>query len=201
VNAGNPWQAARDAIDVGTLMYPRYGSGVWTAGSYAAAIAEAMKTDATIDSVIEAARQHGGHAMAEWTDRVIGEADKFDDVFALRNHLTEWFRGWTMCGEENVTVALAIFKVTQADPKASIIAGVNWGRDTDCIAAMAAGLTGALTGKGNIPQRWIDLVDTVTKDYEGTVARRSIAEATQGLLDATKANIQSLKEQIGSLDL
>ena len=47
INAGNPWQAARDALDVGMLMYPRYGTGIWGAACYAAAIAEALKKNAT----------------------------------------------------------------------------------------------------------------------------------------------------------
>jgi ADP-ribosylglycohydrolase len=201
INAGNPTEAARDAIEVGQLMYPRYGSGLWSAGSYCAAIAEAMKKDATIDSVIAAARANGGHSMDEWIGRVIDETAKFDDVYKLRNHLTEWFRGWAMCGEENVSVALAIFMVTKADPKASIIAGVNWGRDTDCIAAMAAGITGAFTGKGNTPQEWIDKVDAATKDYPGTVSHRTIEQASQGLYAALQANTQTLRKQIDSLEM
>jgi ADP-ribosylglycohydrolase len=201
INAGNPREAARDAIEVGQLMYPRYGSGLWSAGSYTAAIAEALTKDATIDSVIAAARANGGHSMDEWIGRVIDEAPKFDDVFELRNHLTEWFRGWSMCGEENVSVALAIFVVTEADPKASIIAGVNWGRDTDCIAAMAAGITGAFTGTGNTPQEWVDKVDAATEGYPGTVSHRSIEEASQGLYKALQVNIQSLRDQIDSLEM
>jgi ADP-ribosylglycohydrolase len=201
INAGNPAEAARDAVDVGMLMYPRYGSGLWSAGCYAAAIAEAMKRDATIESVIEAAKTYGEHSMAEWIDQVMDVAVRHTDVFAARNELTEWYRGWSMCGEENVTVALVIFLVTKADPKASIIAGVNWGRDTDCIAAMAAGLSGALSGKGNIPQQWIDLIDHVTKDHGGTVAKRTIEEASQGLYGAVQANIQSIHRQIDSLEM
>lgn len=199
INAGNPAEAARDAVDVGMLMYPRYGSGLWSAGSYTAAIAEAMKSSATIESVVEAAKAHGGHSMAEWIDRVVEVAAKADDVYALRNELTEWFRTWSMCGEENVSVSLAIFVATKADPKASILAGVNWGRDTDCIAAMAAGLSGALTGKGNIPDAWINRVDAVTKDYKGTVSTRTIEEASKGLYEAVKAQLNVMRGQIESL--
>jgi ADP-ribosylglycohydrolase len=201
INAGNPTEAARDAVDVGMLMYPRYGSGLWSAGCYAAAIAEALKRDATVDSVIAAAKANGEHSMAEWIDRVMEVARQHTDVFALRNELTEWFRGWSMCGEENVTVALAIFCVTDGDLKKSIIAGVNWGRDTDCIAAMAAGLSGALSGKGSISQRWIDLVDNVTKDCEGTVSTRSIEDASRGLMGAVQANVGAMRNQIAALEM
>jgi ADP-ribosylglycohydrolase len=106
-----------------------------------------------------------------------------------------------MCGEENVTVALVIFAVTKADPTASIIAGVNWGRDTDCIAAMAAGLSGALSGGQTIPQKWVNLVDQVTLTHEGTVDRQTIEESSRGLLAAVEANVRSLRDQIGSLEI
>jgi ADP-ribosylglycohydrolase len=139
--------------------------------------------------------------MAEWIDRVMEVARQHTDVFALRNELTEWFRGWSMCGEENVTVALAIFCVTNGDLKSSIIAGVNWGRDTDCIAAMAAGLSGGLSGMGTTPQAWADLVDNVTKDYQGTVSNRSIEEASRGLLGAVQANVDTMRAQIAALEI
>lgn len=201
INAGNPAEAARDAVDVGMLMYPRYGSGLWSAGCYAAAIAEAMKRDATIESVIQAAKTYGEHSMAEWIDRAMAVARRHTDIFAARNELTEWFRGWSMCGEENVTTALVIFAVTNADPTASIIAGVNWGRDTDCIAAMATGLSGALSGGRTIPQNWVDLVDQVTQQYEGTVDKGTIEESSKDLFAAVQANVQSLHKQIESLEI
>jgi hypothetical protein len=106
-----------------------------------------------------------------------------------------------MCGEENVTVALVIFAVTKADPIASIIAGVNWGRDTDCIAAMAAGLSGALSGGQTIPQKWVGLVDQVTASHPGTVDHGTIEETSKNLFAAVCANVQSLREQISSLEL
>ncbi len=201
INAGNPWQASRDALDVGMLMYPRYGTGIWSAACYNAAIAEAMKTNATISSVLAAAKKYGGHSMAEWIDMVMAEAAQCSDIYELRNRVTEWFQGWQMCGEENVSVALAIFAMTNADPKASVIAGVNWGRDTDCIAAMAAGLSGAFTGRGNIPQEWIDLVDSATKASNDTLYHRTMEEIARGLYEAVKANIESLRQQLASIDL
>lgn len=201
VNAGNPWQAARDALDVGMLMYPRYGTGIWSAASYAAAIAEAMKKDSSIDSVINAAVEHGGESMANAITWMLRFAEDYRDVFELRKPLNDHYRRSSMSGEENVSKALVIFKMTNADPRASIIAGVNFGRDTDCVAAMAAGLSGAFTGRGNIPQEWIDRVDEVTKQSQRTVSNISIDETARGLLEAVKANIESLKRQIASLEI
>ena len=33
--------------------------------------------------------------------------------------------------------------------------GVNMGRDTDCVAAVAGGIAGALSGSESIPADWI----------------------------------------------
>ncbi len=200
INAGNPWQASRDALDVGMLMFPRHGTGLWSAACYAAAIAEAMKSGASVDSIVAAAMAHGGRSMAEWINRVIEVADGLNDVYEARSALTEWFDGWQMCGEENVSVALAIFKMTRADPKASIVAGVNWGRDTDCIAAMAAGLSGALSGAQSIPAEWIATVDRATMESRDTLYHRSIEEIAMGLHGAVLSNIESIKQQIASLE-
>ncbi len=41
------------------------------------------------------------------------------------------------------------------------MAAVNLGRDTDCLAAVAAGISGALTGAWYIPEEWIKQVDYV----------------------------------------
>ena len=36
------------------------------------------------------------------------------------------------------------------------------GRDTDCVATVATGLTGALSGTSTIPEMWIKQVDYAT---------------------------------------
>ena len=45
--------------------------------------------------------------------------------------------------------------MTAGNTKEAILAGVNMGRDTDCVAAVAAGIAGALTGGESIPEEWI----------------------------------------------
>ncbi len=200
INAGNPWQASRDALDVGMMMYPRYGAGIWGAACYAAAIAEALKKDATRDSVVDAAMKYGG-PMAEWVEQVMAVARECKEPFDLRKETTEWFRGWGMWVEENVAVAIGMFYLTYDNPKGAIVAGVNWGRDTDCQAAMAAGLAGALTGPGNIPQSWIETVEEATRTSKATLYRRTMDEEARGIHGAVKGNIELLRNQIASLEL
>ena len=55
---------------------------------------------------------------------------------------------------EVVTKGICIFKMTAGNTKEAILAGVNMGRDTDCVAAVAAGIAGALTGGESIPEEW-----------------------------------------------
>ena len=40
----------------------------------------------------------------------------------------------------------AVFAVHEGDPEAAVRRAVNFGRDTDCLAAVAGGLAGTLTG-------------------------------------------------------
>ena len=61
---------------------------------------------------------------------------------------------------------------------------MNLGRDTDCIAAVASGISGALTGAGSIPDEWVRQVDAATLKNQYTNTQRSLAEHAEGLLTA-----------------
>jgi ADP-ribosylglycohydrolase len=100
-----------------------------------------------------------------------------------------------------VAVSIGMFYLTHDNPKGAIVAGANWGRDTDCQGAMAAGLSGALTGKGNIPQEWIDTVEAATSVSKVTLYRRTMDEEAKGIYDAINNNVTLMRRQIASLDL
>ena len=57
---------------------------------------------------------------------------------------------------------VCIFRMVKGNTKESIIAGVNLGRDTDCLAAVAAGISGSLTGAASIPKEWMEQLDKAT---------------------------------------
>ncbi len=80
-----------------------------------------------------------------------------------------------------MTVALGMFYLTHDDPKRAIIAGVNWGPDTDCQGAMADGLAGSLNGRGSIPLQWINIVNQATLTSAVTYDHRTIEETATGL--------------------
>ena len=81
----------------------------------------------------------------------------------------------------------------------AIIAAVNMGRDTDCLAAVSAGISGALTGASSIPQEWIDQVDKASKENIYTNSQRTLRETSDGLYNAYKARLKRQKEYATSM--
>jgi ADP-ribosylglycohydrolase len=103
---------------------------------------------------------------------------------------------------EIVAKGLAVFALTRGDPRRAIPVAVNFGRDTDCLAAVAGGLAGALSGAAGIPGDWIDQVNQATAQDPYTNNRRSIEETADGLLaalrachDRTARHLAEMKEQ------
>lgn len=215
INACNPEQAVLDAFDVGRLYQPLNGYGLDWSGVVAAAIAEALKPNATVDSVINTAVMNvPEYGVKRWrvADPVqkeildgIERAKLYNDVFEMRpafyeryhDSLDTWPWVWNMSmAYEIVTKGLAIFYVTKGDPVKSIIGAVNFGRDTDCLAAVAGGISGAFSGIGDIPLEWIETVDKATKENKLTVSKRRLKETAVGLYDAVIKNAEKLEKQI-----
>jgi len=102
---------------------------------------------------------------------------------------------------EVVTKSVCIFKMVSGVTKDAIIAGVNLGRDTDCIAAVASGISGALTGGASTPQEWIEQVDKATKLNIYTNSQRTMRENSDGLYNAYKSRLSAMKEFISQMDI
>jgi ADP-ribosylglycohydrolase len=75
----------------------------------------------------------------------------------------------------------------------AIVAGVNMGRDTDCVTAVAGGISGALTGGGSIPEAIIAQVDRATRLNLYTNSQRTLRETSDGLYEAFRARLQKMK--------
>jgi len=73
---------------------------------------------------------------------------------------------------------------------------VNFGRDTDCLAAIAGGLAGALSGAGGIPSDWIAQVNEATRQDPYTNNQRTIEETADSLLEAFTARHDRLREHL-----
>jgi ADP-ribosylglycohydrolase len=95
---------------------------------------------------------------------------------------------------EIVTKAVCIFKLLNGDTKQAIISGVTFGRDVDCLPAVAAGIAGALTGISSIPAKWIEQVDAATKKNPFTNTQRTLKENADGIYNAFKNRLDKMKE-------
>lgn len=198
INACDPDGAVRDVADIGRLYFvPTDIALVW-AGVFDAAIALALRPDATVDSVIEGALRYATDPMRREINRAL-EFAKIADYEAMRAEFYKIYNGGGIpyaasTASETVTKALAVFVHAKGDAKQAILEGVNFGRDTDCLAAMAGGLAGALSGIGAVPAEWVKQVDeaTAANPYTNTVC--TIKEHADGIYQALQARARKMRE-------
>jgi ADP-ribosylglycohydrolase len=94
---------------------------------------------------------------------------------------------------EVVTKAVCIFRMVGGDAYRAMISGVNMGRDTDCVTAVAAGISGALTGPRDIPEEMIRQVDHATTLNRFTNSQRTLREHSDGLYNAFRRRLERMK--------
>ena len=113
-----------------------------------------MRPDATVDSVIETALNYSTPKIRKEIQNGLDIAKKYKEPLDMRMELNEaytkkdspYFANARMKSYhassiyETVTKALAVFSATKGNVKDAIVVAVNFGRDTDCLGASAAGL-------------------------------------------------------------
>ena len=217
INAGDPTAAADDTVEVGKVYYAETTFALRWAGLYNAALAEACRPGATVESVLAVARQFatyraqpGGSlalydGVAAEVGRALDLALKHTEPDALREAFDEHYygAGYVIYGmsqaNEIVAKGLAVFALSKGDPRAAIVTAVNFGRDTDCLAAVAGGLAGALSGAEGVPPEWIAQVDAATAADPYTNNRRTIGETADGLLEAFVARQRRARERLDEM--
>lgn len=218
INAGDPQGAADDSFAVGKVYAKETSFSLRWAALYNAAIAEACKPDATVESVLDTARRYACYRGEEGSlyrlydtiereiERALELAAKHTNPMAMRDEFYEFYSGgrYFNYGEsqanEVVSKGLAVFAITRGDPKEAILVAVNFGRDTDCLAAVAGGLAGALSGVQALPAEWIAQVNEATRQDPYTNNQRTIEETADGLFAAYLARrkrLQSYLERMG----
>ncbi len=225
VNAGNPLGAAEDVYDVGLVYNNEMTFALRWAALYDAAIAEALRPGATVDSVLDTAREYAGYRGQEGTpyaayDRIAQQIDQaleiaaqHDEPLAMRKEFYAIYYGGghfvyaNSQANEVVAKGLAIFAAAKGDPREAVLAAVNFGRDTDCLAAVAGGLAGALSGSGSLSPEWIEQVNAATKADPYTNSDLGIDETGEGLwraargeLDRRRAHLRRMEAREGYLD-
>lgn len=214
INAGHPQGAADDAFSVGLVYLSPIAFGLRWAALYVAAVAEACRPHATVDSVLATARRFATYraeagslyalydTIAWEVDHALELAAKHTDPMAMRDAFYERYQGGSYFNygqsqaNEIVAKGLAVFAISRGDPTQAILTAVNFGRDTDCLAAVAGGLAGTLQGIGAIPGEWVAQVDEATRQDPYTNSRRTIAETADGLLAAFRARQRRLREYL-----
>lgn len=163
--AGDPERAARLAEEDAGVSHSR--DGVHSARAVAAAVSAAMAGAGT-EEVLRTAREV--IPTDSWTARTVDRAlsivadgastgvpaEKVEQ--RLYDEISILGYPWADSGPEATALALAAVALADGDPIEAILVGVNMGRDSDTIAAMAGAITGAMAGVDAFPAEWVERV-------------------------------------------
>ena len=180
INACNPRQAAIETYDVAGLIHA--GDSTFcrdAACAMAAAVAEAMKPDATVQSILEAStfylHKTSSAVMISYIKEVLEIAKRENDYKLFRAKFYESKLQAVVCdSRETVPCAFALFYLADGDLEKAVTYGANFGRDTDTIATMAGALAGAFRSVDGIRKEWVE--KTVTNNPGQVELAEKLAE-------------------------
>ncbi len=207
INAGDVRGAIDDIRQVGQLYNTANSRGILWAEVTVVAIAAATKPGATVDSVLGAVFDNCDKVDTRFfrpagirgeLDRALKLTADCPDVRDMRRRFDSVYSGTGLVyaqsyANEIVTKAICVLRMTKGNTWEAIKAGINMGRDTDCLAAVAGGISGALSGGGSIPQDVVKQVDYATSLNRHTNSQRTLRESSDGLYSAFKARLARMK--------
>ena len=216
INAGDPENAIADMNEMGKLYYEDPADDAFAWGAvYNAAMALAMLPDATVDSVIEDALKYASPEIAAEITHALAITEKYNDPMNrdMWQELTDMYmdpeskyyafdrieKYQNSSVYENVSYAFALFKATNANVRQSVLIATNRGYDTDCTAASAGALCGALSGSAGIPQDWILTLDAGTANNPYTNAHFTNKATADGLYRALQNKVYRMEEELKDL--
>jgi ADP-ribosylglycohydrolase len=205
VNALNPAQAWEDVHTVGLVLQGSTGTGLDWAGLVAAVIAEGCRPGATLQSAMEAGLALANDRIRTEVRRALELADGAKSPLDMRESFERYYSGSGVVyalshANEIVSKAFAVLKATGASPRETVITAVNFGRDTDCLAAVAGGIAGAVSGRADLPQEWIEQLDRATALNPHTCLKLSLQEMTNIVVDAVRAEKDRMQRYASELD-
>jgi ADP-ribosylglycohydrolase len=210
INACDIGGVIRDVYEIGRVYQPPNSDSYPWGAAYNAAVAYAIRPDATVDSVIETSLKYSTPQIRKEIKNGLDIAKKYKQPLDMRRELNDVYtkkdspyfvnaRMKTYHASsiyETVTKALAVFYATKGNVKDAIIVAVNFGRDTDCLGATAAGLAGAFSGTPTIPAEWIEAVEKGTRNNPYTNSRMTIKETAEGMYSALKNKVREMKNYV-----
>ncbi len=210
INACDIDGVIRDVYEIGRVYQPPYSDSFPWGAAYNAAVVHAMRPDATVQSVIETALKYSAPKMRKEIQNGLDIAKKYSKPLDMRKELNEVYtskdspyyvntRMKTYHASsiyETVTKALAVFAATKGNVKEAIVVAINFGRDTDCLGATAAGLAGAFSGTGTIPTEWIEAVEEGTRNNPYTNSHMTIKETAKGMYSVLQNKVRKMKKYV-----
>lgn len=199
INAGDIEGAITDVLDVGQLYQTANSRGLQWAMVTGVAIAAATRPDATVQSVLDAVCDAcDPDLVVRELEKELKHTERCQNFRELRHAFDTEYGGFGIpyamaSAKEVVTKAICIFRMVEGNTKEAILAAVNLGRDTDCLAAVSAGISGALTGASSIPEDWIQQVDYAASINPYTNTQRTLREHADGLHAALHARMQKMR--------
>jgi ADP-ribosylglycohydrolase len=199
INALNPQQAWADVHHVGLVLQQPAGSGLDWAGLVASMIAAACEPGARFEGALEDGLSFVTGDVRREVERALEVADHAGEPLAMREAFEADYSGTGVVyamshANEVVSKAVAVVKATNGSPRQSILTAVNFGRDTDCLAAVAGGIAGALSGGADLPQEWIRQVDAATAANPHTCLRLSLREMADMVLEGLRREQDRLRD-------
>jgi ADP-ribosylglycohydrolase len=189
VNAGNPRAAAAQAMEIASLIHVTDVAFCQDgAAAIAAAIAEALMPEASVESVLSASTAYlkpwSGEEMRSLIAAALELAGTSGDYKSFRDRYHEKFRQRIACdSRETVPASLAIVRLARGDPALAASYGANFGRDTDTIGCIAAGICGALSGQSPENAKLIEHLPADTRRVQIDLAARLTA-VTRAKMDS-----------------
>jgi len=211
-NACAPDAAYVEAIDLTGAHQSSYGREA--AGVLAAAVAEAMRPDATPESVLEVTLRLAKDATRTAIEAVADAASSLDGwrdgglatlraAFAPFDSVGEQYARPAQNARipsrlhsiEEVPIALGLLLATNGDYTETMLGGVNYGRDSDSIASMGGAIAAALGSP--VPREWIDEIGGASKlDLEEP--GRTMAEVAEEIFAKDRARFEARAAAFGT---